>query len=95
MVLDEATANIDTETEEIIQGSLRRLRTLGTMVIVAHRLSTIKDADHSYVIDRGRVVESGTHDSLIAKHGTYYDMYRLQSLQKEVDSFQADSEHRE
>lgn len=95
MVLDEATANIDTETEEIIQGSLRRLRTLGTMVIVAHRLSTIKDADHIYVIDRGRVVESGTHDSLIAKHGTYYDMYRLQSLQKEVDSFQADSEHRE
>ena len=84
MVLDEATANIDTETEVVIQSSLKRLRTLGTMVIVAHRLSTIKDADCIHVVDQGRIVETGTHDELIAMRGTYYDMYRLQNLEREL-----------
>lgn len=84
MVLDEATANIDTETEGIIQNSLKRLRTLGTMVIIAHRLSTIQDADRIYVVDKGEIVESGTHDSLIKQKGVYYSMYRLQNLQREV-----------
>lgn len=69
MVLDEATANIDTETENIIQDSLKRMRTLGTMVIVAHRLSTIQDADHIYVIDHGVVVEDGNHVSLLKNTG--------------------------
>lgn len=85
MVLDEATANIDTETENIIQDSLKRMRTLGTMVIVAHRLSTIQDADHIYVIDHGVVVEDGNHDSLLKKHGLYYSMYRLQNLEKDLN----------
>lgn len=84
MVLDEATANIDTETESVIQNSLKRLRTLGTMVIVAHRLSTIKDADCIYVVDKGRIVESGQHDQLIEMRGAYFSMYRLQSLEREV-----------
>lgn len=84
MALDEATANIDTETEEIIQKSLKKMRTLGTMVIVAHRLSTIQDADCIYVVDKGRIVESGTHDELIKAKGVYYSMFRLQNLEKEV-----------
>lgn len=84
MVLDEATANIDTETENIIQESLKRMRTLGTMVIVAHRLSTIQDADMIYVIDHGEVVEEGTHDQLLKKNGIYHSMFQLQSLEKKL-----------
>ncbi|WDF83714.1 ABC transporter ATP-binding protein [Lacticaseibacillus pabuli] len=81
LVLDEATANIDTETENLIQEGLRRMRQGRTTIAIAHRLSTIKDADLILVLDAGRIVERGTHDELLAKHGRYYDMYELQTGQ--------------
>ncbi len=86
MVLDEATANIDTETENLIQASLKKMRTLGTMVIVAHRLSTIQDADCIYVVDKGRIVESGRHNYLLGLKGVYYAMFRLQDLERDLDN---------
>lgn len=81
LILDEATANIDTETEGYIQSSLDKIRQESTLVVIAHRLSTIKNADKIYVLHKGRVIEKGTHKQLIAQEGTYYDMYRLQTLQ--------------
>lgn len=84
LILDEATANIDTETEQYIQQSLEKIREQATLIVIAHRLSTIKDADKIYVLHKGRVIEQGHHDELIKLEGTYYDMYRLQSLQGKV-----------
>lgn len=81
LVLDEATANIDTETEGLIQEGLARMRRGRTTIAIAHRLSTIKDADLILVLEKGRIVERGTHDELIARAGLYYDMYRLQNAQ--------------
>ena len=81
LILDEATANIDTETEQYIQKSLEKIRQQATLIVIAHRLSTIKNADKIYVLHKGRVIEQGRHDELIDLEGTYYDMYRLQSLQ--------------
>lgn len=80
LVLDEATANIDTETELLIQTSMNRMREGRTTIAIAHRLSTIRDADLILVLDKGRIVERGNHDELIEQKGTYYDMYRLQSM---------------
>ena len=78
MILDEATANIDTETEVLIQDSLSRIMTLGTVIVVAHRLSTIQHADCIYVFKQGEIIESGNHQELLAHKGRYYDLYRLQ-----------------
>lgn len=78
MILDEATANIDTETEILIRDSLARMRNIGTMLIVAHRLSTVRDADRIFCISRGEIVEEGDHDALLAKRGKYYDLYMMQ-----------------
>lgn len=77
VVLDEATANIDTETEVLIQNSLLKMKNIGTMVIVAHRLSTIKHADKIFVISKGKIIEEGTHQELLKLRGTYYNLYRL------------------
>lgn len=79
LILDEATSNIDTETEEIIQHAMDVLKKGRTTFIIAHRLSTIKNADQILVLDRGEVVEKGTHEELIALGGRYETMYRLQS----------------
>lgn len=79
LILDEATANIDSSTEEIIQNSLRKMRQGRTTIAIAHRLSTIQDANCIYVLDKGEVVESGTHEQLLAKKGSYYKMYKLQT----------------
>lgn len=79
LILDEATANIDSETEEIIQNSLRKMRQGRTTIAIAHRLSTIQDANCIYVLDKGRIIESGNHDDLIALDGTYKKMYELQA----------------
>lgn len=79
LILDEATANIDSETEEMIQRSLHKMRKGRTTIAIAHRLSTIQDANCIYVLDKGRIVESGTHDELLAQRGQYYEMYVLQS----------------
>lgn len=81
LILDEATANIDSETEEMIQTSLKNMRKGRTTIAIAHRLSTIQDANCIYVLDKGRIVESGTHDELLQLQGQYYDMYKLQSGQ--------------
>ena len=78
MILDEATANIDTETELLIQDSLEKMRSIGTMLIVAHRLSTIQHADQIIVLSHGEVVEQGTHRELLARKGRYFQLYTLQ-----------------
>ena len=78
MILDEATANIDTETELLIQDSLEKMRSVGTMLIVAHRLSTIQHADNIIVLSHGKILEQGSHQALLAKHGRYYQLYTLQ-----------------
>lgn len=80
LILDEATANIDTETELIIQNSLENLMDRGTMLIVAHRLSTVQHADKIILIDDGRIVEEGTHEQLLKQHGGYYELYSMQRL---------------
>ena len=82
MILDEATANIDTETELLIQDSLEKMMNIGTMLIVAHRLSTIQHADNIIVLAHGKIIEQGNHFELLAKRGRYYDLYMLQ-YQKE------------
>ena len=79
LILDEATANIDSETEELIQRSLEKMRKGRTTIAIAHRLSTIQDSSCIYVLDKGEIIESGTHDELIALKGNYYKMYQLQA----------------
>ena len=79
MILDEATANIDTETEVLIQDSLEKIKSIGTMLIVAHRLSTIRSADIIYYLEDGRITEQGTHSELLSLGGNYKKLYLLQS----------------
>ena len=78
LILDEATANIDTETEALIQQSLEKMRSIGTMLVVAHRLSTIQHADQIIVLQNGSIIERGTHQELLANRGYYWVLYRLQ-----------------
>ncbi|MBQ2793745.1 MAG: ABC transporter ATP-binding protein [Clostridia bacterium] len=78
IILDEATANIDTETEVLIQDSLEKMMNIGTMLIVAHRLSTIQHADNIIVLSHGEIVEQGNHFELLEKRGAYYSLYMLQ-----------------
>ena len=85
MILDEATANIDTETELLIQDSLEKMRSVGTMLIVAHRLSTIQHADSIIVLSHGKILEQGNHQELLAKHGRYYHLYTLQYHKEQLE----------
>ena len=78
MILDEATANIDTETELLIQDSLEKMKNIGTMLIVAHRLSTIQHCDNIILLDQGVIVEQGTHQELLSRKGKYHQLYMLQ-----------------
>lgn len=78
LILDEATANIDTETEKLIQESLDKIKNIGTMLIVAHRLSTIQKADQIIVLQHGEIIERGTHQELLKNHGYYFKLYKLQ-----------------
>ena len=78
MILDEATANIDTETEVLIQDSLEKMRNIGTMLIVAHRLSTIQHADNIILLSHGEIIEQGNHQELLHQKGRYYQLYTLQ-----------------
>ena len=86
MILDEATANIDTETELLIQDSLEKMRSVGTMLIVAHRLSTIQHADNIIVLSHGKILEQGTHQQLLAAHGRYYQLYTLQYHKEQMEN---------
>ena len=78
LILDEATSNIDTETEVLIQDSLEKIMETGTVIIVAHRLSTIQKADKIYVFNDGKIIEEGNHQELLRKQGRYYQLYLLQ-----------------
>ncbi len=78
LILDEATANIDTETEKLINAGIEVLKKGRTTLIIAHRLSTVKNADIINVIDDGKLLESGTHEELIALNSKYAEWYRLQ-----------------
>lgn len=81
MILDEATSNIDTETETLIQDTLEKVIKSNTMIMVAHRLSTIQHATKIFVFDKGRIIESGSHQELLKKRGRYYQLYKLQYQQ--------------
>ena len=85
LILDEATANIDTETEGLIQKGLERIREGRTTLMIAHRLSTIRDANQILVLDQGRIIESGTHDTLMQDKGVYYGMIELQKNAMEIE----------
>ena len=78
MILDEATANIDTETELLIQDSLEKMKNIGTMLIVAHRLSTIQHSDNIILLSNGQIIEQGSHQQLLQQKGRYYQLYTLQ-----------------
>lgn len=82
MILDEATSNIDTETEQLIQESLTKMMTIGTMLIVAHRLSTIQHVDKIIVLSKGKIIEQGSHQELLKNKKHYYSLYKLQYQQK-------------
>ena len=78
LILDEATSSIDTRTEIEIQKGLNRLTEGRTSFVIAHRLKTIENADRTLVIDRGEIIESGTHQELLQKKGFYYELYERQ-----------------
>ena len=84
MMLDEATANIDSESETIIQQSLEKMMSISTMIIVAHRLSTIQHSDRIIVMQKGEIKETGTHQALLKNKGLYYNLYLLQYDSKET-----------
>ena len=86
MILDEATANIDTETELLIQDSLEKMKNIGTMLIVAHRLSTIQHADNIILLSHGQIIEQGNHQELLHLKGKYYDLYTLQYNKQQIQN---------
>jgi len=86
MILDEATANIDTETELLIQDSLEKMKNIGTMLIVAHRLSTIQHADNIILLSHGEILEQGSHQELLHQKGRYYHLYTLQYHKQQLQS---------
>ena len=89
MILDEATANIDTETELLIQDSLEKMKNIGTMLIVAHRLSTIQHSDNIILLSHGKIVEQGNHQELLAQKGAYYHLYTLQFSKEQLEKGRA------
>ncbi|MBD5478059.1 MAG: ABC transporter ATP-binding protein [Lachnospiraceae bacterium] len=86
MILDEATANIDTETELLIQDSLEKMKNIGTMLIVAHRLSTIQHSDNIILLSHGKIVEQGNHQQLLSQRGKYYNLYTLQYNKQQLQN---------
>ena len=86
MILDEATANIDTETELLIQDSLEKMKNIGTMLIVAHRLSTIQHADNIILLSDGEIIEQGSHQQLLTLHGRYHQLYTLQYSKEQLQN---------
>ncbi len=86
MILDEATANIDTETEILIQDSLEKMKNIGTMLIVAHRLSTIQHSDNIILLSKGKIIEQGNHQELLKQKGRYYQLYTLQFNKQQLQN---------
>ena len=86
MILDEATANIDTETEVLIQDSLEKMKNIGTMLVVAHRLSTIQHSDNIILLSHGEILEQGNHQELLHKKGRYYQLYTLQYNKQQLQA---------
>jgi ATP-binding cassette subfamily B protein len=85
LIFDEATSSLDSKTEQAIQETLAEVATEHTTLVIAHRLSTVVDADRILVMDRGRIVEQGSHAELYAARGTYYEMWELQREEREQD----------
>jgi ATP-binding cassette subfamily B protein len=85
LILDDAVSSVDTDTEEKILGHLKEDRKDKTTVIIAHRISTIQNADKIIVLDEGEVVEQGTHEELIENKELYYSLYQKQLLEKELE----------
>jgi ABC-type multidrug transport system fused ATPase/permease subunit len=86
LILDEATSSVDTLTEGLIQGALEHLLSGRTAIVIAHRLSTVRNADRIYVVDDGQIVEQGTHVELVAACGLYRDLYDRQFIAWEGDA---------
>ena len=86
MILDEATANIDTETELLIQDSLEKMKNIGTMLIVAHRLSTIQHSDNIILLSKGKIIEQGSHQELLKLKGRYHQLYTLQYTKQQLQA---------
>ena len=86
MILDEATANIDTETEVLIQDSLEKMKNIGTMLVVAHRLSTIQHSDNIILLSKGEILEQGTHQELLHRKGRYHQLYTLQYHKQQLQN---------
>ena len=84
LILDDALASVDTRTEEKILAQLRQVMRQRTTILIAHRISTVKDADQIVVLDEGKIAERGRHDELLARQGIYADMYRRQHLSQEL-----------
>ena len=82
LILDEATSSIDTRTESLVQEGMDRLMKGRTTFVIAHRLSTVRNADCILVLEQGRIIERGTHDQLIAEKGRYYQLYTGNAIGK-------------
>ena len=84
LLLDEATSALDTESEKVVQDALDKARKGRTTIIIAHQLSTVYNSDSIAVLDKGRVIEQGTHSELMNQQGVYYMMNNIQSLENEL-----------
>ena len=85
LILDDALSAVDTHTEEEILKNLRDATTSLTVLVISHRISSVKDADYIYVLEEGRLVEEGTHQELRRKKGLYENLYQMQLLEAELD----------
>jgi ATP-binding cassette, subfamily B, bacterial MsbA len=85
LILDEATSHLDTESEVLVQKALQTLMANRTVIVIAHRLSTVRRADKIVVLDRGRIAETGRHDELVSRGGLYQRLYELQFLEADVN----------
>ena len=85
LILDEATAALDNESERLVQNALQKLMPDRTTLVIAHRLSTVRHAHCIHVMEHGRLIESGTHDTLLAQDGSYAALWRLQTGERSTD----------